>query len=232
LHPNAREQLPVASAASSMPYRWDVYTDSGTEDVPLLLSVRSQSLILAAMNDLEIRANWETVDDADWDDIEKAIGEAYEEIMEVHETIPDMLNPLSITIQRNTNQTITGGVVTKISWNDTITASGLTLWSSGTPTKFTIPSTGDGYYSIIGTIMFGATTPLFQRSVRVVVNGATKYQSAITLNTIHSLPIAYGEELVAGDEIEIETFQSTTVVVQGDSSGKTIVSIARGMKLP
>lgn len=65
-------------------FDWSEYSaDSGTEEVPLLLSARSQSLILAAMQSLEFRSNWEEIDDATWDDISAAIGEAYEEIMEV-----------------------------------------------------------------------------------------------------------------------------------------------------
>jgi microcystin-dependent protein len=66
-----------------MLFDWVEYSaDSGTEEVPLLLSTKSQSLILAAMQSLEFRSNWEEIDDATWDDISAAIGEAYEEIME------------------------------------------------------------------------------------------------------------------------------------------------------
>lgn len=65
---------------------WSDYSaDSGTEDVPLLLSTKSQSLILAAMQVLESRSNWLGADDNDamWDDIDAAVSEAYEEIIEV-----------------------------------------------------------------------------------------------------------------------------------------------------
>jgi microcystin-dependent protein len=61
---------------------WSEYeSDSGTEEVPLLLSVKSQSLILAAMRTLEFRSSWHEVDDTTWDDIDAAVAEAYEEIM-------------------------------------------------------------------------------------------------------------------------------------------------------
>jgi len=67
-----------------MSFDWNDYSaDSDTEDVSLLLSTRSQSLILAAMNALDFRSSWVEVDDATWDDIHAAIGEAYEEIMEI-----------------------------------------------------------------------------------------------------------------------------------------------------
>jgi len=61
--------------------------DSDTEEVSLLLSVRSQQLILSAMNKLDNRASWVEIEDATWDDIEEAISEAYEEIMETQ--MPD-----------------------------------------------------------------------------------------------------------------------------------------------
>ena len=61
---------------------WDDYNaDSGTESVPLLVSERSQSLILAAMQYLDFRSNWNEVDDTTWNDIEKSVAEAYQEIM-------------------------------------------------------------------------------------------------------------------------------------------------------
>lgn len=71
-----------------MSFDWNDYSaDSDTEDVSLLISVRSQSLILAAMRNLDSRASWLEVDDSTWDDIDAAIGEAYEEIMET--VMPD-----------------------------------------------------------------------------------------------------------------------------------------------
>lgn len=63
---------------------WNDYSgDSDTENVSLLLSLRTQSLVLAAMRNLDSRSAWKTVDDATWDDIDAALGEAYEEIMEI-----------------------------------------------------------------------------------------------------------------------------------------------------
>lgn len=66
-----------------MRFDWNDYSgESGTEEVPLLLSDKSQMLILAAMQSLDSRSNWLDVDDATWDEIHAAIGEAYEEITE------------------------------------------------------------------------------------------------------------------------------------------------------
>jgi microcystin-dependent protein len=80
-----------------MSFDWNDYSgDSDTEDVSLLLSVRSQSLILAVMRNLEARTNWVEVDDATWDEIDAAIGEAYEEIME--SVMPDFTPVGAITM--------------------------------------------------------------------------------------------------------------------------------------
>lgn len=72
-----------------MLFDWNDYSsDDGTESVPLLLSTKSQSIILAAMETLENRFSWLEVDDATWDEIHAAVGEAYEEIIEV-QTVAD-----------------------------------------------------------------------------------------------------------------------------------------------
>lgn len=71
-----------------MPFDWSEYeSDSATEEVALLVSVKSQSLILSAMQSLQFRSNWLEIDDATYDDIEAAVAEAYEEIMRV--SMPD-----------------------------------------------------------------------------------------------------------------------------------------------
>jgi microcystin-dependent protein len=71
-----------------MIWDWENYsTDSDTEDVSLLISNRSQQIILSALSTMENRTAWQGTDtelwnDAEYDDIETALAEAYEEIME------------------------------------------------------------------------------------------------------------------------------------------------------
>jgi len=63
---------------------WDFADYSGSDDeplLPLLLSERSQELILAAMKEMDKRYNWLADDDGTWDAIHAALGEAYDEIM-------------------------------------------------------------------------------------------------------------------------------------------------------
>jgi len=66
-----------------MAYDWEEYSsDSGVADIPLLLSIRSQQLILSAMDSLRWRDNWLEADDPTWDDIDDAVGQAHYEIQE------------------------------------------------------------------------------------------------------------------------------------------------------
>lgn len=65
----------------------DFSTDSAVEDTALLISERSQSLILTALASIQRRYHWLEVDDATWDDIDGAIAEAHQEVMSVN--MPD-----------------------------------------------------------------------------------------------------------------------------------------------
>jgi microcystin-dependent protein len=65
-------------------YDWDDFSgDSGVEDTPLLISIRTQSLILSALASISRRYHWLEVDDATWDDIDGAIAQATHEVMEI-----------------------------------------------------------------------------------------------------------------------------------------------------
>jgi len=71
-----------------MPFVWsDFSTLSDTEEVSLFVSRRSQQLLLSALNSISNRSEWESVDDATYDDIDASVAEAYEEVME--EQMPD-----------------------------------------------------------------------------------------------------------------------------------------------
>jgi len=75
-----------------MKWVWDDYSaNSGTPTLALLLSQRTQQLLLAAITNMDFRSAWLTVDDASWDDIDAALGEAYYEV----ETVIDMSEDLT-----------------------------------------------------------------------------------------------------------------------------------------
>ena len=67
---------------------WSDYSgDSGVLDTPLLVSIRSQSIILAALYNVQSRYAWQELSDADWDDTDGAVSAAINEVMKV--TMPD-----------------------------------------------------------------------------------------------------------------------------------------------
>jgi len=137
------------------------------------------------------------------------------------------LPEIAVAIQRNTDQNITANTATAISWNELITQTANVLWVAGTPTKFIIPVGGDGYYSISGAVWFPSTVAAQNKSVRVVVNNLTVYQSNITILALVSVVYAWGIELASGDEIEIEVFCPVAIAIQGDSNGLTTCTIVR-----
>jgi microcystin-dependent protein len=61
----------------------DFSSDSAVEDTALLVSIRTQSLLLTALAKIQRRYNWLEVDDATWDDIDGAISQATNEVMRI-----------------------------------------------------------------------------------------------------------------------------------------------------
>jgi microcystin-dependent protein len=81
---------------------WADYSgDSGVQDTPLLLSIRSQSLILAALQCVQSRYAWQELSDSDWDDTDGAIASAINEIR--RSTMPDFMPVGSIVAFGNYN---------------------------------------------------------------------------------------------------------------------------------
>lgn len=67
-----------------MKFVWNEYSsDSGVPSTPLLLSERSQSIILAALDWMQKRYAWHDVSDSEWDDIDGSVAHALHEVMEI-----------------------------------------------------------------------------------------------------------------------------------------------------
>jgi len=135
--------------------------------------------------------------------------------------------PASITMYRNSNQSIAANTPTAISWNETINAEGLTLWSSGTPTKFIIPADGGGFYTINGTVQFPATGASQVKSARIVLNGLTVWMGQINILNSAQVGIAWGLELVEDDEIEIEVLCAVAITLGGNANGAVSIALIR-----
>lgn len=198
-----------------MALNWSEYEGfSGTKDVPLLLSERSQQMILSVMRTLDLRENWtddidnSDVSASDWNQIEKAIAEAYFEISEVQELAVQGTYS-GETIWRSTNQTITP----TSTWMSISFDSGISFiegyWQlSPNPTRLTVPS--DGIYMFGGSFVWQANSSgdTFRRVGRILKNGTTVM--CLDTGSIVSQNIAMNMSkrvfMGAGDYIELQAF--------------------------
>jgi len=131
---------------------WDDFlSDSGTEDVPLVISTQSQSLILAALELIQSRNVWDdgTLDDANWDDIDTAIANALDDIMYEEESstsvtyAPDNIPATDPTLQTWTALNQGNGTFTEDTTNK----------------RLTIIADGDGATKLRGWTMPAPSTP-------------------------------------------------------------------------
>jgi microcystin-dependent protein len=63
----------------------DFSSDSGVEDTPLLISIRTQSLAISALRQMQFSNTWD--DTSAWDDIDSALSSALTELMSIQ--MPD-----------------------------------------------------------------------------------------------------------------------------------------------
>jgi len=203
---------------------WGWYeADSGTETVPLLLSIRSQQLALSALNKMDSRFAWVEVDDATWDDIEEAIAEAYEEIMEpqiVNETL------VGVRVIRTTNQAIAANVAEFLDWNNKEDETGVELWDAGATDEFNIPADYAGWYEISGVITFQASTSS-QKVLRVYIDGNIRYLQVFTSAAQFSMHFTYSWYSVGGQKVEVEVLSPTAVTLTGGTDGQHTCSLVR-----
>jgi len=205
---------------------WEWYeADSGTEDVSLLLSVRSQQLALSALNKMDSRSTWVEVDDATWDDIEAALAETYEELMEP-QNMP-ALDPAYVTLHRTTDFAIQANTPTAIDWSSVVVQSALVLWTGLPAKQITIPVGGAGLYQISFRAYFPSTAAVQNKSARLNINGTTVYQVDITILTLVSVGGSIALELAEGDALNIIVFCPAAVSIQGDAFGITTWSCVR-----
>jgi len=209
---------------------WEWYeADSATEDVALLLSVRSQQLALSALNKMDNRASWLEVDDATWDDIEAALAETYEELMQEQDVIIQGTHH-GIRAWRSTNQAVGTPVST---WNtvifDSIYYHDNSYNAASFPTGvFDVPE--DGLYEISAQIQWASNAGPSMRFARILVDTATPI--ALVGNSVVS-NIIYQElstkyKLTAGQEIRLQcntAISGLNIIANADYG--TILTIER-----
>lgn len=126
-------------------YDFDDYVgESDTREVSLLLSARSQALLLAAIRHMEAPFSWRNVaDDAEWDDILRSIDNAEFEIMDV--TMPDftpvgtIANYVSITMPSDKWLVCGGQQVSKTTYAELYALIG-TIFGAETTSLFRLPN--------------------------------------------------------------------------------------------
>ena len=196
-----------------MAFDWEEYeAQSGTEEVSLLLSERSQQLILSAMNSMLFRENWLAVDDTTWNEIDEAVAEAYEEIME--EIPPVTETVLGALVSRTSNESLAANVAELITWQSGLAYGDSSIWDSGDPTKLSIPSGAEGFWLVSGMILFQASTSS-QKVLRVRINTTERYLQGITFAAQQSMTFNYLLYSTGGDDVTIEVLSPTAVTLTG-----------------
>jgi len=140
---------------------------------------------------------------------------------------PTMQEPCFITLNRDSNQTITGGTPDAIDWNDLVTGSDIVLWDGTPADSITIPVGEGGFYQISGTIWFPSSGSSHSRQVQLQVNGTNIYQVGYTSTIQASLPFSHGTFLVSNDVLKVMIVSPTTIVVAGSNFGLTSLSVVR-----
>jgi uncharacterized protein DUF2793/endosialidase-like protein len=115
--------------------------------------------------------------------------------------------PLGAVVQRVATQSIAPNVNTAVIW-DTETRDENGYWTSGAPTRLTVPATG--WHAITAFIQWDTTTGV-TRIVNVRVNG-TAYIAVVSEGNAgvdQRQSVAVNWYLTAGDYVEIVVFQST-----------------------
>lgn len=190
-----------------MSFDWNDYSaDSDTEDVSLLLSARSQSLILAAMRNLDSRMSWVEVDDVTWDDIDAAVAEAYEEIMEIQ----ILGTQGGFRARRTTNQNVGSPVST---WNnvifDTVDEDNFDFTPEALPIGY-FNAPASGVYLIGWNVQWQANTSTdsFLRSSRLIIDGTVviAQDTSLVVNEIFAQAGVAWYPINAASSIRLQCF--------------------------
>jgi hypothetical protein len=196
-----------------MSFDWSDYSaDSDTEEVSLLLSTRSQSLILAAMETLDSRFNWVDVDDSTWDDIHAAVGEAYEEIMESVVMPQGTIGGIRMFSSINVNVGSPVSTWNSVEFNETNYDTDDFNHSSAITNYFEVPAGMDGVYLIGAHVLWASNAATSQRQSRIIKN-FTELLSFVQTGTasqniaqVHTTTAVLAE----GDIIQLDCFTAVS----------------------
>jgi hypothetical protein len=194
----------------------DFLIDDGSPVLPFLLSVRSQSLLLAAATEVQDRSNWDEMDDATWNDVEGAVSEAITEIMEEAENVamPDNF----LNLWRSTDQSLSAATTTKIVWNDEAEDYG-GLYDVFTPTgNIIIPEASIGLYLIQAQAWFANTT-VTAKVLTIEVDGFEVARQA-TQDSFAQMQVNTIMPLGIDAVVNVYAFAAVAGTIDGDVSGE------------
>lgn len=132
-----------------MTFIWDDYSgNDSTRALPLFISTMTQQLVLAALEEMDNRFNWQEMSDADWDDTHAALGAAYQEIIE--EIVMDGTPVGTITMWGDYGppvnwMTCEGQFLEQADYPDLYAVIGLHFNASPPSGQFQLPNTNDRF---------------------------------------------------------------------------------------
>lgn len=204
----------------------DFLSDDGSPALPFLLSVRSQSLLLAAATEIQDRSSWDEMDDATWDEIEGAVSEAITEIMEEVEPDESMVDN-ALYLERVTSQTVAAATDVKVLWDDEIYDYGGLHAGSG---DIYIPDLANsGLYLMNIQISLGATTSTFktawvQFSTGLVLALDQRVEAAaVRLHCNRLISIGAGETI----SVYVRSGLATTVQASSGTDSASFIQMTR-----
>lgn len=186
------------------PYE-DVIEENGLADKPILLSYRSQQLLLMCLEKMENRYNWLDMDDATWDELESYIAETETEILTESENVT--YNPVLwiATREGSTQSLLAANSPNKIIWN-------VGYFDIPNPTRIVAPDTA--IYSV--SFNFRVTTAVSTAWVITLVKNGTVEVARLTpvSGTAVTAALSININLFENDYLEVLIAHSTNSVLQ------------------
>ena len=188
----------------TMLFNWLDY--SGNDDeatLPLLISVRTQQLVLAAITSMEFRHSWLDTDDATFDDIDAAIGEAYKEII-AEASMAGTFH--GVRAWRDTNYQSTSATLWQPIEFNQISATADYAHGAGSTNYLEAPETG--WYLVTGGVVFNSNSSgdAFHRQARIVNHSGSVlcFASGSFTDRIIGLQMATLWQMAAGEFLQLE----------------------------
>jgi hypothetical protein len=211
-----------------MPLNWDDFSmDSGLPNKPLLLSERSQSLVLSALYWIQHRNTWLSVDDATWDDLDASIAEAIYEVME----LVDMTGTFhGVRAWRDTNYTSTSTTLWQPIEFNQISATADYAHGAGSTNYLEAPESG--WYLVSAGVVFNAnaSNDTFIRQARIVNNSGSVlcFDSGSIVSQPIGLNMATLWYMAEGEYLQLEIKSNIpNIVILSQSQNSPVLSMER-----